>query len=136
MLTLVATGDSTAERLGAAVRQLLGGVSQAELARRLGVDPSVVSRLVNGKAPFSHEDVANIEDALNLTPGTVAVVAGLYAPGNPMDVQTQLLIDECLSPEDRELLARLYERARLRGPDAGRVGSVANHSNDGNQTGQ
>lgn len=108
--------DVTAERIGSAVRQLLGQVSQAELARRLGVDASVVSRWVNGKAPFTHQDVAEIEHALELRPGTVAAVAGYHDLTGTLDTHTLILIDENLSPEDREILARLYERAALRGP--------------------
>lgn len=122
--------EDTAKRLGAAVRQLLGSVSQVELARRLGVDPSVVSRWVNGKAPFTHQDVADIEDALRLRPGTVATAAGYYDPDSPLDIPAQLLMDDNLSPEDRVLLAQLYERARLRRPANG-VRSVPHEVNDG-----
>lgn len=114
MLTLVATGE-TAERIGAAVRQLLGGMTQAELARRLNVDSAVISRWVNGRAPFDHEDVARIEEALGVTPGSVAILAGYYDPTASTTVQVALLNDPDLDPEDRQLLIGLYERARLRG---------------------
>jgi transcriptional regulator with XRE-family HTH domain len=105
------TGDE-AVRIGGAVRSLLGGASQAELARRLGADPATVSRWVNGKAGLTHEDVAKIESALHLAPGTVAVVAGYYDHQASADLRTLLLTDSHLSPEDRELLARLYDRLR------------------------
>lgn len=104
----------TSERIGTAVRQLLGEVSQAELARRLDVDPSVVNRWVNGKAPFDHDDVANIENALGLTAGTIALVAGLYDPQAGESVPALIASDPSLDEEDRRLLLALYERSRRR----------------------
>lgn len=109
----MATDEGT-ERIGAAVRQLLGEVTQAELARRLNVDPSVVNRWLRGKAPFNHDDVARIEQALRLTPGTVALVAGFYDPQAAESVPALIASDPSLDEEDRRLLLALYERSRRR----------------------
>lgn len=70
-----------ATKLGQAVRQALGmrGVSQAELSRRLKVDPAIVNRWVQGTASFDHDDIARIEEALGLPAGMIASMAGYSA---------------------------------------------------------
>jgi transcriptional regulator with XRE-family HTH domain len=47
-------------------RRLESGITQAQLAKRLGVDQSLVSRLEGGSYDFSIENMIKFADALNM----------------------------------------------------------------------
>ena len=53
---------------GAAVREirLLAGITQAELARRIGVNPALLCRAEQGKAPLSAVMMRKVADTLGV----------------------------------------------------------------------
>lgn len=104
--------DVIANRLGQGLRSIRGDVSQAELARRLGVASTTVFRWEAGDRRLDLETVERIERALSCPPGSILRAAGFVADG--MSTIQALTSDPFLDPEDRKLLVGLYERARLR----------------------
>lgn len=58
-------------------------VSQAELARRLGVNPATVSHWVTGRRELSLKRIALIAKALGVEPQSLAFQGGAAAPPKP-----------------------------------------------------
>lgn len=70
------------------------GISQGELAKRVGTAPSTISAYINERAGVSVEMACKIAAALNVTPWTVLNCEPL--PADPLD----------LSGEEAELVTR------------------------------
>lgn len=65
--------DPRAEALGAAIctARKAAGLTQADLAERLGVRPHTVSRYESGEAGVSSVQLMRIEEELRVTPGSL-----------------------------------------------------------------
>ena len=57
-------------RVAAEVRAAVArnGISRGDLAEKLGINPDVLSRKLNGSAPIGLDEIAAIARALNLAP--------------------------------------------------------------------
>ena len=86
------------------------GWNQSDLARRIGKEPSVISRWLAGKRPSS-DSCDLIADAIGVSVDTVLTMAG-HRPA-PAD----------FNPDD--LAARLAERIRMESLSSIEVGSIA-----------
>lgn len=82
--------DQVAARLGDALRKARASVdvSQAELARRLGVIPQELNRWESGRRRISLETLVEAEQALGVRAGTVLRLAGYVDDGGLIDVAT------------------------------------------------
>lgn len=100
--------------LGEALHRLLleAAMSNAELARRTGVDGSTVGRFIRGDIAITVEHVASWEDALNLPRGRLYVESGLIDPDELgiASVETAIAADRALDRDSREILTRTYRR--------------------------
>lgn len=117
-------------KVGALIREARKtvNVSQGALARALGIDQGAVSQWETGKNLASVERLRQVEQALNLTPGTLTQVVGfLPLPGNEADPIPPISAARDLAPEKplearlqalEELVDRLLrERLGREGPD-------------------
>ena len=60
----------------------IAGLSQDQLAKKAGVDPSLISRLVRGRRKrVSYDNVVRIARALNLEPEELIPVPGVTKAG-------------------------------------------------------
>lgn len=82
--------DPVAVRLGGGLRgaRLAAGVSQAELARRLGVAPNQLNRWEAGGRRLDLETIEQAEQRLGLPRGTVFRLAGYVEDAGLLDVAT------------------------------------------------
>lgn len=84
--------DEVAVRLGTGLRRAIeiADVTQAELARRLGVPPNYVSRWIAGSGSMGRrldlETIEQAEHVMGLTPGTVLRHAQFVDDGTLIDV--------------------------------------------------
>lgn len=103
-------GDSGLVSLGQAIKDSLGGRSQAWLAEQIDIDPSVVSRIISGQiADLTVERVVEIEEALELTPGTLFRAGGYIS--DEVTVLGAIAADRDLTPEQKRTLRNVYELA-------------------------
>ena len=98
-------------RLGDAIKQELSGRSQRWLATELGIDPSVVTRIIKGQMQdVSVERVREIEAALNVPAGAILRRAGYVA--DDLSPEAALAADLSIPPQLRDLLGRAIADAR------------------------
>lgn len=99
-------------RLSAALRETVekAGVSQIEIAERLGVDQPTVSRWVRGMRRPPLDILATIEDMAGVQKGTVLRVAGYV--DDDLDVITAVNADPELSDAARKVVLGVYEGLR------------------------
>ena len=94
------------------------GMSQAELARRLGLSAQSVSAWVTGTVTPTHGNVVRIEDELAVDArGSLLTLAG-YSTDCAAEPTVESLIraDSGLDPEDKRVLLRIIRLARERAP--------------------
>lgn len=118
MLSCVVESGSTSMNpipLHEAIREAFSGVglTQAQLAQRMGVDQTTVSRLANGRwgeqggpAP---DVLARIEDAAGRPRGWILVRAGYIA--DVATVPEAIAMDSRLTADARRMVLRVYESA-------------------------
>lgn len=118
---------TVAEQLGTALRTVRQsvGVSQGALSDRIGKKQSYISEYETGRKPLPLRLVADIEQALGVSRGTILVAAGFV--DHDVTVRDLLVSDPALDAEDRRLLLEMYERARLWRSQSD-VDGVADHS--------
>lgn len=93
------------------------GWSQAELGRRIGVAQQSVNKWMAGETRPSPRRLGQIEEALDLDPGSLIVMVGYAAPNQTITRYTPAaksadLPDKIsrLAPEDRQMIERLVDR--------------------------
>lgn len=102
--------DSGLVQLGQAIRESLGDRSQAWLATQLGIDQSVISRIISGQIQeLAVDRVAEIEKVLDLTPGALLRAAGYVA--DTIGVRDAITADKQLTPEQKRTLRNVYDLA-------------------------
>jgi len=107
-----------------ALRALLAerGMSQRELARRLGVSAQAVNSWFTGGITPGRENVERVEDELAVEPrGWLLDLAG-YSPGGPqatVSPEVAIRADPGLHPEDKRALLHVLRIARQRNTQAG-----------------
>ena len=115
------------ERLGAAIREqrVAAGLTQSEFGERVaGVPQTTVSRWEGGRVELTVEQVLDIETALQLRPGTLALLAGYSDPERASgDTVGAIKSDPNLDSQHRALLLRVL--------DVFRGASQASRSSDG-----
>ena len=101
-----------------ALRALLDerNISQAELARRLGLSAQSVSAWTTGSVTPTRDNVARVEDELAVEPrGSLISAAGYRTEGPPqVTVESLIRSDPGLDPEDKRVLLRIIRMARDR----------------------
>lgn len=93
------------------------GISQAELARRIKVQPSQISHIISGERGTSPEGYLSIARALNLSPETVYRAAGLLPPKPEIDEQIEQIMHEVTQMDQQdqaEVLAYVRMKRNLR----------------------
>lgn len=113
-------GGDGLDQFGETLRVLLEerGISQAALARRVGVSPQAVSGWINGATP-SHDNVIRVEDELAVEPrGSLLKQAGYNVDdtGEAPTVESLIRSDPGLAAEDKRVLLRIIALARERHP--------------------
>lgn len=84
------------------------GVSQAELARRLGMAQQTISKYIAGESPPENPDtVFEMEAKLGLPPGYLSHHLG-YLPLTYVPTASSIEADPRLSPASRTMLMRVY----------------------------
>lgn len=102
--------DSPLVLLGQAIKDSLGGRTQAWLAAELDLDASVVSRMIAGEIKdLTVDRVAEIEAILDCTPGTLLRAAGYVA--DTVNVLDAITADRNLSAEQKRTLRNVYDLA-------------------------
>lgn len=116
------------ELFGTALREALGvrGLTQVELARRLGTSQPAVSDWILGKSSPPADTVFEIERTLEVEPGHFSRFLG-YLPTEAVSVnatfETVVMSDSLLDePAKRGLLA-MYRELTSRRPKSGRRSS-------------
>jgi transcriptional regulator with XRE-family HTH domain len=101
--------DEIATALGAAMREVRQDrhESQVEVARRIGVDQTVLSKWELGRLLVALDDVERIEDALRLRPGGLLIRAGLVELAANR-TEGALEADPFISIEDKRALLHFY----------------------------
>jgi transcriptional regulator with XRE-family HTH domain len=100
-------------------------LSQRELSRALGVSHSAVSQWESGRVRPIPSKVAELEQALDLDPGTLSRLLG-YLPIATSDAKAALTVleairaDPRLGDRERELLIAMY-RQLVRQREAGKA---------------
>lgn len=91
------------------------GMSQAELARRVGVTAQAVSGWVAGGVTPTHENIVRIEEEAGAEKGSLLSAAGYSAvkAGGPT-VESLLRSDNGISAEDKRVFLHLLKLARER----------------------
>jgi transcriptional regulator with XRE-family HTH domain len=102
-----------------ALRQLMAdrGLSQRQLAERIGVTPSAVNFWAQGTSRPTRDNVVALEDELAVTPrGWLLNLADYRAEDNEPTPTIESLIraDPGLDPEDKRVLLRIIAMARER----------------------
>lgn len=88
------------------------GWTQSELARRAGVTPPTVSRVVSGENRPGHDFVQGVARALGLPPEEVAVRAGLLPDYGEVLPELKALSPRLarLPADDRAAVLEMFER--------------------------
>jgi transcriptional regulator with XRE-family HTH domain len=95
-----------AKALGTVARE--DNLSQAELARRLGLAQQTVSKYIAGQLPPENPHIVfEMERSLGLPPGYLSNHLG-YVPVGAPDTPTAILNDRGLIPETRQMLLQVY----------------------------
>ena len=93
--------------VGWAVREDLAGRTEKWLANELAVDPSTLSRWLNGQVDITLNDLIRIEQALGVGRGRLLRRAGLV---DELDcVRDAIETDRDLSRGHRRILLRIYD---------------------------
>ena len=98
-----------AAALGAAIRdvRLERRESQVTVARRLGIEQTILSRWELGRILPSLDDIERLDDALRLRPGGLLVRAGLVElAANPTEAAIEA--DAIISVEGKRALLHFY----------------------------
>jgi transcriptional regulator with XRE-family HTH domain len=97
------------------------GMSQAQLARSVGVSAQAVSAWTTGSVTPARENVERIEDELAVDArGSLVALAGYSTNGlAEVTVESAIRADPGLDPEDKRVLLRILRLARERHPEAG-----------------
>lgn len=114
--------------LGEAIRRELtaAGVTPAELARRLHVADSTVSRLIGGLVQdVSLDRVLQIEAVLGLPRGRLLRVGGVVSPDDGATTRERIENDPLLTGEELRIVLRIYD-ASVDASNAGRNKSSDN----------
>lgn len=93
------------------------GISQAELARRIQMQPSQVSHIISGERGTTPEGYLAIARALSLPPEIIYRAAGLLPPKPETDEQVEEIMHEATQlneAEREELLAYIRMKRNLR----------------------
>jgi transcriptional regulator with XRE-family HTH domain len=90
------------------------GESQSGLSQKLGLSRSAVWQWENGETVPTPDNVATVEQALGLQPGSLSRLLG-YLPAGVVDQETISVIealeaDPRLGERERELLAAMYRQ--------------------------
>jgi transcriptional regulator with XRE-family HTH domain len=90
------------------------GESQSGLSQQLGLSRSAVWQWENGETVPTPDNVATVEQALRLQPGSLSRLLG-YLPAGAVDRETISVIealeaDPRLGERERELLAAMYRQ--------------------------
>lgn len=85
----------------------LGGMSRAELARRIGISPQALQQWFDGSTDPAPVNVFATERALGLPGGALSHVFG-YVPVGATSVESAVAADRRLSREGRETVLRVY----------------------------
>lgn len=113
--------DSGLVLLGKAIKRELGTRSQRWLADRIGVDPSVMTRIINGQMKdLTVDRVAAIEDALDVPRGSLLRAAGYVAP--TVSAEDAIRQDPSLPRQIRQALVDVVEANRRRASDVSNDG--------------
>lgn len=104
--------------IGAALKQLRQptGVGQVELAARLDIDQTTVSRWERGLDAIPAYRIVQVEDALGLSRGVLWAAAGLMGL---TAVEQAIYADAGLTAAEKQLVAAAYETFR-KSTDTGR----------------
>lgn len=102
--------DEIAERVADAVRELYAaaGLSQTELAERVGMDQTTVSRLARGVRPPTTIELVELEHAAGRPRGWVLARAGLLEVDRFVDVESAIVGDPELGEAGRVALLAAY----------------------------
>jgi transcriptional regulator with XRE-family HTH domain len=90
-----------------AIAMHLGGMSRAELARRIGISPQALQQWFDGSTDPAPVNVFATERALGLPGGALSHVFG-YVPVGATSVESAVAADRRLSREGRETVLRVY----------------------------
>ena len=88
------------------------GWKVAELARRSGVTPSYLSRVIRGERYIGHEAAKAIAGPMGLTVSEIKIAAGLEKPTPPTDTPEIKEINEAfayLSPDEQAYWAGMLK---------------------------
>lgn len=96
--------------IGRAIREARGNRSQKELALAAGIGPDSWSEIETGKSEPKLSTLERIAGALGLTLAVLLLRAGAIDLDLP--VEELLGADPNLSDDSRDLMRRLYERAK------------------------
>lgn len=100
--------DTRLVRLGQAILDALGDRTQTWLANELGIDGSVVSRLVSGQiTEVTVQRIYELETALKVSRGTLLRAAGYIE--DKTTVLDAIVADKRISPEQKRTLRNIYE---------------------------
>lgn len=99
-----------AEALDGVARE--DNLSQAELARRLGLAQQTVSKYISGQMPPENPRIVfEMESKLGLPPGSLSCHLG-YMPVGASEIPSALAADPWLAPEVKRMFLRLYRQFR------------------------
>lgn len=99
-------------KLGEAVLDWLGSDKRQDLAQRLGVHPSWVTRLVQGEqTSLTIAQLCAVEDALGAPRGVLFVAAGVIEPA--LTVEDAVRQDRALTKTGREAVIGTYRALAL-----------------------
>lgn len=93
------------------------GISQTELAYKIGVTPAQVSRIISGERSTSNEVLVNIAHILKLPPEQVYRAAGILPPESEINELVEQIVHETTDmPEQdqQEVLAFIRMKNNLR----------------------
>jgi transcriptional regulator with XRE-family HTH domain len=122
---MVEAESAWAIAIGDAIRRSLGPRPQRWLATETRLDPSTVSKIINGQQPPSLDQVDAIAKALHMTRRALLSLAGYVEPTQGLDLDT-------LPPWARYSLEAILERVnRERPPEVPPLDGEAVLGNDG-----
>lgn len=85
------------------------GISQDELAYRLGIGQPAVSRWKRGEVTPDLLELADIEKACGVPRSTILALAGWLEDMDPVNIATAIALDKTLDPLDRRYLRRFFD---------------------------
>lgn len=95
-------GDDAGVTLGAAIRTARGRVTQQELANRLDISQSRISKWEQNTHRPSLEEIRNVEDVLSRPRGFVLIRAGYV--DLPQTLEEVLAVDARFDDADRDVI--------------------------------